>query len=126
VASLAIYWYPRQVPGPGRRGHRRAQGDGAGEQKVTRRPVLLKMGDPGKVEAWRRAICRLLPHGAPPGTEPAATLPDTTKPILFLINPKSGSGKALNVFNSQVGRYRTDSTTGDSTSGGHSPLLSPR
>jgi len=24
------------------------------------------------------------------------------KPILFLINPKSGSGRALNVFNSQV------------------------
>jgi hypothetical protein len=30
------------------------------------------------------------------------------KPILFLINPKSGSGRALNVFNSQVKTSKVD------------------
>ena len=71
------------------------------------------MADPKTVSTWHQAISSLL--RTPPPPESLENTPrhqlETDfdrktncgeKPILFLINPKSGSGRALNVFNSQV------------------------
>merc|ERR1712172_94261 len=101
--SLCIFWYPRQE-------------SALAETRVTRRPVVLKMIDPKTVTTWQQAISSLLRTNN--ASTPTSMCPENTrqqqletdfdpktsreKPILFLINPKSGSGRALNVFNSQV------------------------
>ena len=56
-----------------------------------------------KADKWRRAI-NYLRKGLEPANMPAINhyLGPTEKPMLFLINPKSGSGKALSLFNEQV------------------------
>ena len=81
-----------------------------------------QMADPKTVSTWHQAISSLL-RTTTVSTPPPTKCPENTpqqqqqqletdfdrktncgeKPILFLINPKSGSGRALNVFNSQVG-----------------------
>merc|ERR1711971_1230194 len=101
--SLCIFWYPRQE-------------SALAETRVTRRPVVLKMIDPKTVTTWQQAISSLLRTNN--ASTPTSMCPENTRqqqletdfdpktsrerPILFLINPKSGSGRALNVFNSQV------------------------
>ena len=82
------------------------------------------MGDPKTVAVWHQTISSLLRKSSV-STPPPMRLENSPqnqdqqletdfdrktnsgeKPILFLINPKSGSGRALNVFNSQVGEMR--------------------
>merc|ERR1711953_35725 len=97
--SLCIFWYPRQETA-------------LTETRVSRRPVTLKMGDSKTVSVWHQTISSLLRRTAsitevcPKDTQQLQRDFDQKtsceKPILFLINPKSGSGRALNVFNSQV------------------------
>jgi len=117
--SLCVFWYPRQE-------------NPLTETRVTRRPVILKMGDPKTVAVWHQTISSLLRTNNISSTSTNNTLSTTTssstlatpamcpentpqqletdfdpttrreKPILFLINPKSGSGRAVNVFNNQV------------------------
>merc|ERR1711936_1056919 len=116
--SLCVFWYPRQE-------------NPLTETRVSRGPVILKMGDPKTVAVWHQTISSLLRTNNISSTSSNNTLsitssstlatpamcPENTpqqlekdfdpttrreKPILFLINPKSGSGRAVNVFNNQV------------------------
>ena len=80
------------------------------------------MVDPKTVSKWHQTISSLL-RTSSASTPTSPKFPENTpkqhqletdfdpktsgeKPILFLINPKSGSGRALNVFNGQVGLTR--------------------
>ena len=83
--------------------------------------ALFQMVDPKTVSKWHQTISSLL-RTSSASTSLSPKFPENTpkhqletdfdlktsgeKPILFLINPKSGSGRALNVFNSQVGLTR--------------------
>ena len=96
-AYISIYWYPKH----------QIDENGKSVYQIQKRPITLKVEDKSdkftKADKWKRAI-NYLRKGLEPASMPAINhyLGPVEKPMLFLINPKSGSGKALSVFNEQV------------------------
>merc|ERR1711936_536978 len=63
--SLCVFWYPRQE-------------NPLTETRVTRRPVILKMGDPKTVAVWHQTISSLLRTNNISNTSTNNTLSTTT------------------------------------------------